>query len=202
MELKEDLYFKTYLDLFGKKSNLDQTKEFLSELCLKVHNVNNQIKLFNQENIVEYDKKLHEDSTLNSIKAVLKDPDITPKEQHTIWKLNKIKNGYVYGEIKDDIKKTHPCLVDYEQLPQLERLKDLAFREAVRHFVETRFGNKFTFSSDFINLTPENLLPNLTKVIQDQDLNLEKTISTSISEEIDLELSTNNNITQRKSFKI
>lgn len=202
METKEDLYFKTYLDLFGKKSNLGQTKDFLSELCLKVHNVNNQIKLFNRENVVEYNKELHEDSTLNSIKVVLKDPDITPKEQHTIWKLNKIKNGYIYGETKDDVKKTHPCLVDYEQLPQLERLKDLAFRETVRHFVETRFGNEFSFSSDFINLTPKDLLPNLIETIQGQDLNLEKTISTSVSEEIDLELSTHNNITQRKSFKI
>lgn len=56
----------------------------------------------------------------------------TPQEQHEQWSKFKIAQGYVYGEVKDDEKKTHPCLVPYEQLPEMQKAKDKLFQDSIR----------------------------------------------------------------------
>jgi hypothetical protein len=55
----------------------------------------------------------------------------TPRELHESWCRFKADDGWVYGEIKDSDAKTHPCLVDYEQLPLEQRVKDDLFRQIV-----------------------------------------------------------------------
>ena len=37
---------------------------------------------------------------------------------HEVWAESRISQGWVYGEQRDDEKKTHPCLVPYEELPE------------------------------------------------------------------------------------
>lgn len=54
----------------------------------------------------------------------LQNPNALPNEQHDQWMRDRIANGWVYGEVKDTERKTHPCLVPYEELPEGERLKD------------------------------------------------------------------------------
>jgi uncharacterized protein YodC (DUF2158 family) len=39
----------------------------------------------------------------------------------------KIAEGWVYGETKDSEKKTHPCLVSYDELPEFQKKKDALF---------------------------------------------------------------------------
>jgi hypothetical protein len=43
---------------------------------------------------------------------------------HEIWVKSKTDAGWVYGEVKDSTKKTHPLLVEWEQLPEKEQQKD------------------------------------------------------------------------------
>jgi hypothetical protein len=43
----------------------------------------------------------------------------------------KVKDGWVLGHIKDGAKKTHPCMVPYNQLPEGQRKKDHLFRAIV-----------------------------------------------------------------------
>ena len=43
---------------------------------------------------------------------------------HEVWAVGRIKEGWKYGEVRDDEKKTHPCLVSYEDLPDSEREYD------------------------------------------------------------------------------
>lgn len=43
---------------------------------------------------------------------------------HQEWSDHKISEGWVFGENKDSDAKTHPCLVDYDQLSSAQRLKD------------------------------------------------------------------------------
>ena len=43
---------------------------------------------------------------------------------HDQWALLRIKEGWVYGEKRDDILKHHPCLVPYDQLPENEKEYD------------------------------------------------------------------------------
>lgn len=40
---------------------------------------------------------------------------------HDVWSKNRIKEGWTYGEKRDDIKKETPCLVPYSELPETEK---------------------------------------------------------------------------------
>lgn len=46
------------------------------------------------------------------------------KNVHEIWALERIKQGWTFGEKRDDIKKHHPCLVPYDDLPEEEKVYD------------------------------------------------------------------------------
>lgn len=40
---------------------------------------------------------------------------------HDRWALERISQGWTYGERRNDTFKTHPCLVPYELLPEEEK---------------------------------------------------------------------------------
>ena len=46
------------------------------------------------------------------------------KNVHEVWAQGRIAQGWTYGEKRDDEKKTHPCLVAYEELPETEKEYD------------------------------------------------------------------------------
>lgn len=48
------------------------------------------------------------------------------KNVHEVWAKNRLKNGWRYGETRDDNKKEHPCLIAYEDLPESEKDFDRA----------------------------------------------------------------------------
>ena len=43
---------------------------------------------------------------------------------HENWSAGRLAEGWTYGEIRDDEKKTTPCLVPYSQLPEEEKEYD------------------------------------------------------------------------------
>lgn len=45
---------------------------------------------------------------------------------HDVWAANRMNEGWTFGEQRDDNKKTHPCLVPYEQLSDSEKEYDRA----------------------------------------------------------------------------
>jgi len=51
----------------------------------------------------------------------------SPEELHGSWMQAYLSNGWVYGVKYDREKRTHPDLVPYSQLGQLERDKDAVF---------------------------------------------------------------------------
>lgn len=55
----------------------------------------------------------------------------TPEQLHQSWCGFKIADGWVYGEVKDADRKTHPCLVVYAELPESQKLKDYLFQGIV-----------------------------------------------------------------------
>lgn len=46
------------------------------------------------------------------------------KNVHEVWSAGRMKEGWTYGEERDDSKKHHPCLVPYEDLSEAEREYD------------------------------------------------------------------------------
>lgn len=46
------------------------------------------------------------------------------KNVHEVWAESRIKQGWTYGEQRNDELKTHPCLVPYEELPEEEKEYD------------------------------------------------------------------------------
>lgn len=54
-----------------------------------------------------------------------------PEELHESWCEFKRADGWVYGPVKDDVLKTHPCLVAYDELPERQKTKDYVFAAIV-----------------------------------------------------------------------
>lgn len=46
------------------------------------------------------------------------------KNVHDVWAVGRMREGWVYGEKRDDEKKTSPCLVPYEELSDEEKEYD------------------------------------------------------------------------------
>ena len=46
------------------------------------------------------------------------------KNVHEVWSAGRMADGWKYGAKRDDEKKTHPCLVPYEELPESEKEYD------------------------------------------------------------------------------
>lgn len=46
------------------------------------------------------------------------------KNVHEVWAETRMKQGWTYGEQRDDQNKTHPCLIPYEELPDSEKEYD------------------------------------------------------------------------------
>ena len=43
---------------------------------------------------------------------------------HEVWAQSRIEQGWSYGEERNDTLKTHPCLVPYGELPEVEKAYD------------------------------------------------------------------------------
>jgi hypothetical protein len=50
--------------------------------------------------------------------------EIIAKNVHENWAQQRMSEGWTYGEIRDDEKKTTPCLVPYEELSEVEKNYD------------------------------------------------------------------------------
>lgn len=43
------------------------------------------------------------------------------KNVHEVWAQSRLQQGWTYGEERSDALKQHPCLVPYEELPEVEK---------------------------------------------------------------------------------
>lgn len=50
--------------------------------------------------------------------------EVIAENVHEVWSASRIKEGWTYGEQKDSVKKTTPCLVPYDELPEIEKQYD------------------------------------------------------------------------------
>ena len=66
-------------------------------------------------------------SAIDGVKYHIENPDVTPEDSHNNWLKFKTDDGWVYGPIKDEAKKEHPCMVPYKELPEMQQYKDRIF---------------------------------------------------------------------------
>lgn len=75
------------------------------------------------------------DSTLAGVMLYLAKP-MTPEESHESWMQAKLDGGWKYGLEKCGIKKEHPCMVPYNELPREQQVKDYLFGAVIRSLEE------------------------------------------------------------------
>ena len=66
-------------------------------------------------------------SAIAGVKYRLENPTAPTSAQHDAWMADKVADGWAYGETKDAEKKTHPCIVPYDELPDFQKQKDALF---------------------------------------------------------------------------
>jgi hypothetical protein len=67
------------------------------------------------------------ESAIKGVEFRIANPDAGESAQHDAWSADKVKDGWVYGPEKDATKKTHPCLVPFNELPEFQQKKDKLF---------------------------------------------------------------------------
>jgi hypothetical protein len=66
-------------------------------------------------------------STINKVEYYLNNPKVNYFSLHNVWRSNKLSKGWVYGKVKDIEKKTHPLLLNFKELPNIEQRKMILF---------------------------------------------------------------------------
>lgn len=59
-------------------------------------------------------------------KSLEADLEVIAKDVHETWAQQRLLKGWEYGEEYDEINKKHPCMVEYDKLPELEKDMDRA----------------------------------------------------------------------------
>lgn len=75
------------------------------------------------------------DSATAGVRFALANPDAADSAQHDAWMADKVKDGWVFGEVKDATARTHPCIVPFDQLPPFQQAKDKLFRAVVKALI-------------------------------------------------------------------
>lgn len=47
--------------------------------------------------------------------------DQIARNVHEVWAKSRLEQGWTYGKERSDVMKTHPCLVPYEDLSEVEK---------------------------------------------------------------------------------
>lgn len=75
------------------------------------------------------------ESAIAGVNFLIENPDAPVSATHDSWSAQKLADGWVYGEEKDEEAKTHPCLVPFDELPQEQKAKDYLFKATVAALV-------------------------------------------------------------------
>ena len=93
---------------------------YLGWLCyqmgadLPLHDVGEDYKISNERL----------ESLMKGTAFVLENPLTTAEENHKLWMRGKEEQGYIYGDVLDIEKKTHPSMIPFEELSEIEKRKD------------------------------------------------------------------------------
>lgn len=72
----------------------------------------------------EYTPKPVDISDVELDSSLMELVEVMAKNVHDVWAETRIKDGWRYGETRNDERMEHPCLIPYEELPDSEREYD------------------------------------------------------------------------------
>lgn len=75
-------------------------------------------------------------STIAGVLGVMDCPEITASGIHAAWCEWRKKEGWTYGDVKDVQLKKHPLLVDFEDLPDEHKMKDVMFLSLTKALID------------------------------------------------------------------
>lgn len=71
------------------------------------------------------------EAAISGVEFAIQNPNAPASAQHDSWMKDKLADGWKYGEAKDAEAKTHPCIVPYDELPEVQKAKDHLFKGIV-----------------------------------------------------------------------
>ncbi len=74
-------------------------------------------------------------NSIDGVEYISQHPEATNATLHDNWMRDKAADGWVYGPEKDPVKKTHPCMVPFDQMSIVDQNKDDLFYRIVRAFL-------------------------------------------------------------------
>lgn len=101
--------------------------EYIAKTCHEANRIWCQANEDNSQLHWDEAPQWQRDSAIMGVEFRLNNPDAKHDAQHNAWMADKVKDGWIFGEVKDSEKKTHPCLVPFEQLPEFQQKKDALF---------------------------------------------------------------------------
>lgn len=107
----------------------------VEDVAKVIHAANREVQKLTGEAVnEEWDNSPQwmKDSTILGIEGVYEGN--TPEKSHQSWCKTRVADGWVYGTVKDMELKTHPCLVPYNELPTLQKIKDSLFGNIANTF--------------------------------------------------------------------
>ena len=89
-----------------------------------------------------YCPEWQKESAVDGVKFHLENPLEGPEASHQNWYDKKEKDGWKYGEEKDEQLKLHPCMVAFGKLPKEQQAKDYIFRQTVHSLTNFIYRGK------------------------------------------------------------
>ena len=109
--------------------------EVVAQIC---HEMNRRFSELNNlpvrptwDELSNFDKEFF----VQAVRGLKEDPNRSPALNHDQWCKAKLAQGWTYGPHQDEDRKTHPCLVLYNDLPRNQRVKDSLFITLVKGYL-------------------------------------------------------------------
>lgn len=120
----------------GQKTNQKDWKEKMDNTSLArfCHEMNRKIQeLIGEEPspVWEEAPRWQRDSAITGVNKAK--AGFTSEELHESWLSHKLHEGWTFGNVKDEVLKTHPCMVPYSELSPEQKLKDAVFKAVVEY---------------------------------------------------------------------
>lgn len=135
-----ELRIKRQLEREGviNKMNFKKYRTLL-DIAQECHAKNNELMMMNGEEQRGSWETLDRHTkfiTLKSVIKALENPNLTAKEMHDEWMNNKIEDGWKFGDVKDAELKTHPLIIDFELMNDIDKMKDQNFIDVCNKYRE------------------------------------------------------------------